>query len=71
MAPRRFHRRQPTVRTANGLAMRNAEPMFGLVPEVVDHDVQREPAPVDVGDDGRPGPMPVGVDEIPKAAVAQ
>ena len=43
----------------------------GVVAEVLDRDVQRVPAPVDVGDDRLPRPVAVGVDDVAGVAVAQ
>ena len=43
----------------------------GVVAEVLDRDVQRMAAAVDVGDDRLPRPVPVGVDDVAGVAVAQ
>ncbi len=43
----------------------------GVVAEVLDRDVKRVPAPVDVGDDRLAGPVAVGVDDVAGVAVAQ
>ena len=43
----------------------------GVVAEVLDGDVQRVPAAVDVGDDRLARPVPVGVDDVASVAVAQ
>ena len=43
----------------------------GVVAEVLDRDVQRVPALVDVGDDRLARPVPVGVDDVAGVAVAQ
>ena len=43
----------------------------GVVAEVLDRDVQRVPARVDVGDDRLARPVPVRVDDVAGVAVAQ
>jgi hypothetical protein len=43
----------------------------GVAAEVLDGDVERVAAVVDVFDDGRPGPVPVGVHHVAGVAVTQ
>ncbi len=60
-----------TVWTANALAVRTTAADVGVAAEVLDGDVERVPALVDVGDDRLARPVPVCVDDVARVTVAQ
>ena len=74
MAPRRFQRRRPTTCTSRGQE-RVGGPHHGADVEVVlpvlDRDVERVPARVQVGHDRGDPPVPVAVDDVAGVALGQ